>query len=85
MVSCTVQTMSMQKYKFNDYSQVFPRQVTGLHLIARFGLLHLLEKLLVERDDVEADSKDNDGQPPRLWAAPGGHEAVVKLLRLELS
>jgi len=38
-------------------------------------------KLLVDPDDVEADSKDIDGQTP-LWEAAGnGHKAVVKLLR----
>jgi ankyrin repeat protein len=38
-------------------------------------------KLLVERDDVEADSKDQYGLTPLLWAAESGHEAVVKLLQ----
>jgi ankyrin repeat protein len=42
-------------------------------------------ELLVERDDVEADSKDEYGRTPLSWAAVGGHEAVVKLLRLKLS
>jgi ankyrin repeat protein len=32
------------------------------------------------RDDVEADSKDNDGRTPLSHAAESGHEAVVKLL-----
>jgi ankyrin repeat protein len=41
-------------------------------------------KLLVERDDVEADSKDNDGRTPLSWAVAGGHEAVVQLLRSKL-
>lgn len=40
-------------------------------------------RLLVERNDVAADSKDNRGQKPLSRAAQGGHEAVVKLLRLE--
>jgi len=37
-------------------------------------------KLLAERDDVGADSKDLYGQTPLSYAAGGGHEAVVKLL-----
>ena len=37
-------------------------------------------KLLVDRNDVEADSKDKYGRTPLLWAADSGHEAVVKLL-----
>lgn len=52
----------------------------GLHLTARCELLYLTERLLVERDDVEADSKDNDGRTPLSRAAWGGREAVVKLL-----
>ena len=34
----------------------------------------------MERDDVEADLKDNDGQTPLSRAAWGVREAVVKLL-----
>jgi ankyrin repeat protein len=36
-------------------------------------------RLLVERDDVEADSKDKNGQK-LSWAVQNGHEAVVRLL-----
>ena len=39
-------------------------------------------KVLLERDEVEADSKDDDGRTPLFWAAASGHEAVVKLLNL---
>src|SRR5205814_655692 len=34
----------------------------------------------VEREDVNADSKDNDNQTPLSRAAAYGHEAVVQLL-----
>lgn len=37
-------------------------------------------KLLVERDDVKADSKDEEGRTPLWLAAESGHEQVVKLL-----
>lgn len=39
-----------------------------------------MARLLLERGDVNANSKDKDGQAPLSWAAAGGHEAVVKLL-----
>jgi Ankyrin repeats (3 copies)/Ankyrin repeats (many copies) len=79
-VSCALQTMSMSEDRGGRYSQSFPKQATGLHLTARFGLFYLLEKLLAERDDVEVDSKDDSGQTPLSWAAVSGREAVVKLL-----
>jgi len=37
-------------------------------------------RLLVEREDVDADSTHNYGRTPLSWAAEGGHEAVVRLL-----
>jgi ankyrin repeat protein len=37
-------------------------------------------KLLVKRDDVVVDLKDNDGRTPLSWAAERGHKAVIKLL-----
>jgi hypothetical protein len=83
LVSCAVQTMSISGFKYGDYSQRFPRQATGLHLTASFGLLYLSERLLSEISrniDVAADSKDEDGRTPLSWAAERGHEAVVKLL-----
>ncbi|KAF2186011.1 hypothetical protein K469DRAFT_573971, partial [Zopfia rhizophila CBS 207.26] len=43
-----------------------------------------LAKLLVERDDVEADSKDNDGRTPLSWATLIGNEAVAKLLQFSI-
>ena len=35
---------------------------------------------LVEREDVEADLKDENGRTPLSWAAAEGHDAVVRLL-----
>jgi ankyrin repeat protein len=37
-------------------------------------------KLLLARDDVEADSKDKDDRTPLWWASVRGHETIVKLL-----
>ena len=35
---------------------------------------------LLERKDVEPDSKDKSTRTPLSWAAENGHEAVVRLL-----
>jgi ankyrin repeat protein len=84
LVSCAIQTMEISKYKYlHGYSQYFPRQVTSVHLAATFGLLYLLERLLLQPSGsivISADSKDNYGLTPLSWAAWNGHEAVVKLL-----
>ena len=37
-------------------------------------------KLLLDKEGVDPDSKDNYGRTPLSWAAEKGHEAVVKLL-----
>ena len=37
-------------------------------------------RLLIDRDDVDADSKDNDGMTPFSLAAAAGHTSVVQLL-----
>ena len=42
-------------------------------------------RLLVEPEDVEADSKDKDGRTPLWWAAYEGHETVGRLLEAKLS
>ncbi|RYP62481.1 hypothetical protein DL771_009725 [Monosporascus sp. 5C6A] len=61
-----------------QYSQEFPKQMTGLHLAAYFGVKKAVEALL--HKNVDADSKDNYGRTPLLWAAENGHEAIIKLL-----
>src|SRR5437660_1154228 len=37
-------------------------------------------KLLLEREEVNAESLDNDGRTPLSWAAESGNERAVKLL-----
>lgn len=39
-----------------------------------------LVRLLVKRDDVEADSKDKGGRTPLSHAAEGGHSEVIRQL-----
>ncbi|KAJ9646983.1 hypothetical protein H2199_001969 [Coniosporium tulheliwenetii] len=52
---------------------------TELHVGAYFGH-EVVVKLLLARDDVDANLKDSYGRTPLSRAAAGGHEAVVKLL-----
>ncbi|RYP09021.1 hypothetical protein DL764_001517 [Monosporascus ibericus] len=70
--------MAVKKWSgHSNYSQEFPRQITGLHLAAYFGVENLARFLLGSN---EPDLKDSYGRTPLLWAAENGHEAVVKLL-----
>jgi len=83
LVACAVQTVLVSSYRYQNYSQRFPKQATGLHVSASFGLVSLSKKLLswiAKRNMALADSKDNNGRTPLSWAAEGGYEAVVKLL-----
>jgi hypothetical protein len=83
LVDCTAQGALTPDYKFEGYSQHFPSRTSGLYLTARYGLLHLTERLLAGKHGdgkVDADSKDEYGQTPLSCAAEGGSEAVVKLL-----
>jgi ankyrin repeat protein len=60
------------------YSQEVPRQMTGVHLAAYFGLRKAMIALLEKRYDP--NPKDTHHQTPLWWAAKNGHSAVVKLL-----
>ena len=62
----------------SDYSQEVPRQITGLHLAAYFGLKEAMIALLENGHDLS--SNDSYYRTPLSWAAEKGHEAVVKLL-----
>jgi ankyrin repeat protein len=60
------------------YSQDVPRQMTGVHLAAYFGLTGEIMALLKNRHNL--DVKDTYGRTPLWWTAGNGHGAVVKLL-----
>ena len=66
-------------YHFKGYSKRFPMNMTGLHLVAYFGLEDIFEPLLTIAK-FDFDSKDAYGQTPLLVAAENGHEGIVKLL-----
>jgi hypothetical protein len=70
--------LAVKRYpEHSTYSQNFPRQMTGLHLAAYFGLK---EAIALLENGHDLNSKDSDGQTPLSWAAQNGHEAVVRLL-----
>jgi hypothetical protein len=69
-----------QKAPFSrqNYSQKAPKQITGLHLAAYFGINDAVNTLLT--NGTSPDFRDSDGKTPLLWAAEYGHEIVAKLL-----
>ena len=82
-VSCAAQAMSSPWYYDFGYSQHYPKNMTSFHLTAHFGLLHILEELLLqpETDVVTlADMKNADGDTPLNLASACGHDNVVKAL-----
>lgn len=61
-----------------EYSQDFPRQMTGLHLAAYFGIYKAANTLIRHRHSL--DLRDSYGRTPLSYAAENGHKAVVELL-----
>ena len=61
------------------YSSRVPSNFSELMVGSYFGLEAVVE-LLLAKERVDPDPKDNNGQTPLSWAAENGHEAVVKLL-----
>jgi ankyrin repeat protein len=60
-------------------------RVTGLHLVAANGLIHVCREILRMLDaetKVHADAKDDGGRTALMWAAHHGHVEVVELLLL---
>jgi ankyrin repeat protein len=60
------------------YSQRVPRQITGLHLAAYFGLAEVVMTLLM--NGHKPNLKDSYEQTPLLLAAANGYDVVVSLL-----
>ena len=76
-VEASAQALLVIKSRLRVYSQHFPKQMTGLHLVAYFGIEDIATVFLLHGT---TDLKASDGMTPLLWAARNGHEAVVKLL-----
>ncbi|KAI9832809.1 MAG: hypothetical protein M1819_004029 [Sarea resinae] len=61
-----------------NYSQEFPRQTTGSHLAAHFGLEKAMTDLMARGHHMNV--KDSDLRTPLLWAAKEGHDDIIALL-----
>ncbi|KAI9852608.1 MAG: hypothetical protein M1824_001849 [Vezdaea acicularis] len=77
-LSSYAQVTHVPEYKYEGFSQYFPRGVSGLQVAAASGLNQTIYLLLEKGVDVEA--KDSHGWTALILAAWGGHEAVVRLL-----
>ncbi|KAI9777778.1 MAG: hypothetical protein M1839_008573 [Geoglossum umbratile] len=74
-ISATSQAM-MASRSYSSYRA--PRQMTGVHVAAYFGLVETIMGLL--KKEHNPDLRDSYGRTPLSYAAENGHEAVVKLL-----
>ncbi|KAJ6438029.1 putative AC9 transposase [Purpureocillium lavendulum] len=71
--------MAAKRYKSDrSYGVEVPRNITGLHLAAYFGMCNAAETLL--EIGYGTDVKDAKHRTPLWYAARAGHRAVVKLL-----
>jgi hypothetical protein len=60
-------------------SQIAPQGITGMHLVAQFGLHEILKEFIERRvDDVAA--KDSNGHTPLWWAAKSRMKETAKIL-----
>ncbi|KAF2026442.1 ankyrin, partial [Setomelanomma holmii] len=83
LVFCAAQVLLRPTYGYRDYSQEYPKNSTGLHLTARFGLPIVLEALLlyqVRETALVLERRDSNGQTLLYLAAEHGHQRTVKLL-----
>ena len=76
-VECAVQVQTVSSPKWFN-SQNFPKRRTGMHLVASFGLLKLMQALL-NRGQL-SDPRDEQGKSPLSCAAEKGKLNVVQLL-----
>ena len=73
------QVAHLSNFKFLGYSQLFPKQVTPLHLAVSFGLLSMF-MLFGAAHQKDLDSPDSFRWTALHRAAENGHEKIVKFL-----
>ena len=73
------QISHFSRVKFPEYSQLFPKQVTSLHLVAAFGLLETVRKIFSE-SRLDPTVVDSFGWTALHRAAENGHEGTVEVL-----
>ncbi|KAH0536092.1 hypothetical protein FGG08_006997, partial [Glutinoglossum americanum] len=76
-VSAASQAMIASR-SYSGHSQRAPRQMTGVHVAAYFGLVGTIVSLL--KNGYNPELQDSYRRTPLSWAAGNGHEAAVKLL-----
>ncbi|KAI9163838.1 Ankyrin repeat, PH and SEC7 domain containing protein secG [Paramyrothecium foliicola] len=79
-VEAASQAMLAKKNDRNQqgYSQCVPRDVTAMHLAARFGLSDEIAFLIEAGHSVNV--KDSFGHTPLWWSARAGHQETTRLL-----
>ena len=77
-ISSYLQVSYIPKYRYERYSQLFPKDVAGLEVASALGLKEITSMLLENGADVTA--KDSEEGTALHWAAWYGHEPVVRLL-----
>ena len=73
------QVAHLSNFKFPGYSQLFPKQVTPLHLASSFGLLSMVI-LFGAANQENLDTPDSFGWTALHRAAENGHEPIVQFL-----
>ena len=81
LVACASQVQFTKIWDYSEYSQASPRNVSGLHLAAYFGLSDICADLISPGSGcINVNARDSNGQTPLAWAAKQGHGRVVRLL-----
>jgi hypothetical protein len=83
LVSNATQAFLAPPYKYHNYSQAYPKNSTGAHLAARFGLSLTLGTMLspnAQERKSELTKKDSEGQTLLYLVAKNGHYLTAELL-----